>query len=434
MARRVKDARLETRTARERLTPRHEPYWRLISEGRHIGYRKGKVKPGRTPTGKWIARLHTGQGYRKHVVGEADDLRETNGGSVLTFQQAQDRAREWFAKMGGANEESEAGPYTVRQAVEDYMTDYEARSGRGTDRYDSFIEAHILPQLGDSEVAALTLRQVKEWHNQLAATPARLRTRQGEPQRYRDEGDDPDSRRRRRATANRVLTILKAALNAALADDRVRCDGRAWRETKPFKNVDAPRTRYLMDDECTRLLNACPPDLRLLAAAALVTGARYGELRAMKVSDFDPDTGTIHLRETKGGKPRTIYLPDEGGVLFMQATTGKTHSDIIFRRSSGAAWQRGVQYRLTKTACDAAGIKPTIGFHALRHTYGSRLAMRGVPMAVIAAQLGHSDTRMTERHYAHLAPSFIADTVRAAFGKMGVVQEGRVAALRPRKA
>jgi hypothetical protein len=40
----------------------------------------------------------------------------------------------------------------------------------------------------------------------------------------------------------------------------------------------------------------------------------------------------------------------------------------------------------------------------LRHTYASALAMQGVPMAVIAAQLGHSDTRMTEKHCAHLAP------------------------------
>ena len=38
--------------------------------------------------------------------------------------------------------------------------------------------------------------------------------------------------------------------------------------------------------------------------------------------------------------------------------------------------------------------------------------MRGVPMGVIAAQLGHADTRMTERHYAHLSPNYVANTVR----------------------
>jgi integrase len=38
--------------------------------------------------------------------------------------------------------------------------------------------------------------------------------------------------------------------------------------------------------------------------------------------------------------------------------------------------------------------------------------MNGVPLAVIAAQLGHSDTRMVEKHYGHLAPSYVAETVR----------------------
>ena len=47
--------------------------------------------------------------------------------------------------------------------------------------------------------------------------------------------------------------------------------------------------------------------------------------------------------------------------------------------------------------------------------------MRGVPMGVIAAQLGHSDTRMTERHYAHLSPSYVAETVRQAFGTLGIM-------------
>ena len=41
-------------------------------------------------------------------------------------------------------------------------------------------------------------------------------------------------------------------------------------------------------------------------------------------------------------------------------------------------------------------------------------------MAVIAKQLGHADTRMTEKHYAYLAPNYVADTIRATFPKLGV--------------
>jgi integrase len=71
-------------------------------------------------------------------------------------------------------------------------------------------------------------------------------------------------------------------------------------------------------------------------------------------------------------------------------------------------------------ASQRAKIKPAISFHMLRHTHGSTLAMRGVPMGVIAEQLGHADTRMTEKHYAHLAPSYVADTIRAHFPTLGI--------------
>jgi hypothetical protein len=52
--------------------------------------------------------------------------------------------------------------------------------------------------------------------------------------------------------------------------------------------------------------------------------------------------------------------------------------------------------------------------------------MRGAPLAVIAQQLGHADTRMVEKHYGHLAPSYVADTVRAAFGSLGIVDQSNV--------
>ena len=83
-------------------------------------------------------------------------------------------------------------------------------------------------------------------------------------------------------------------------------------------------------------------------------------------------------------------------------------------------------------ACKRAKIKPAISFHVLRHTYGSTLAMRGTAMGVIAGQLGHADTRMTEKHYAHLAPSYVADTIRANFPNLGLVGESAVTALKPR--
>src|SRR3974390_2284728 len=72
-------------------------------------------------------------------------------------------------------------------------------------------------------------------------------------------------------------------------------------------------------------------------------------------------------------------------------------------------------------------------FHVLRHTHGSTLAMRGVPMGVIAEQLGHADTRMTAKNYAHLAPSNVTRTIRAHFPTLGIVGDATVTAMKPKK-
>jgi site-specific recombinase XerD len=80
-------------------------------------------------------------------------------------------------------------------------------------------------------------------------------------------------------------------------------------------------------------------------------------------------------------------------------------------------------------ACKRAKISPAVSFHVLRHTHGSTLAMSGVPMGVIAEQLGHADTRMTEK-YAHLAPSYVADTIRAHFPTLGIAGESNLAPIR----
>lgn len=77
-------------------------------------------------------------------------------------------------------------------------------------------------------------------------------------------------------------------------------------------------------------------------------------------------------------------------------------------------------------ACKRAKIKPAISFHVLRHTHGLTLAMRGVPMPVIAQQLGHADTRMTEKHYAHLSGGYVADTIRAHFPTLGIAESGAI--------
>ena len=95
-------------------------------------------------------------------------------------------------------------------------------------------------------------------------------------------------------------------------------------------------------------------------------------------------------------------------------------ADVLLPRPGGRRWNKSEQSRPMREACAAAGIMPPASFHVLRHTYASRLAMRGVPIAVIAAQFGHAVLRITMRHYAHLAPSYVTDTIRAGSGSLGM--------------
>ena len=75
-----------------------------------------------------------------------------------------------------------------------------------------------------------------------------------------------------------------------------------------------------------------------------------------------------------------------------------------------------------------AKLKPPVNFHALRHTWASHAVMNGVPLMVVAKNLGHADTRMVERTYAHLAPSFVVDAIRAGAPKFGF-KPGKIVAL-----
>jgi hypothetical protein len=91
MARTVRNAKLDTRSARTKLTQRREPYWVVISKGCAVGYRKG------AKGGFWIARFRNATGKQHYeALGAADDARDPDGLSVFDFGQAQQRARTWF--------------------------------------------------------------------------------------------------------------------------------------------------------------------------------------------------------------------------------------------------------------------------------------------------------------------------------------------------
>jgi integrase len=425
MARTLQDAKLDTRAARLRLRKRREPYWRSISEGLAIGYRKG-VKGG-----TWIGKHYSAEhGRRFCAVGTADDVADADGEHVLSFSQAQEKGRKWFANLARHDRgEHRSGPYTVRDCLEDYTAWLQGhRKTAGDARYR--IEAHIAPKLGDIQCERLATAAIQKWHRDLAASPARLRSkRDAKRPTFRElDKSDHDAVRRRRASANRTLTVLKAALNRAWREGKIHSDD-GWRRVEPFKEVDVARTRYLTIAEAKRLLNACDADFRRLVQAALATGARYGELITLRVEDFSPDSGTVHVRTSKSGKGRHIVLNDEGIALFKGLVAGKLGSDILLTKAKASAWKTAHQRRPMIEACKRARITPPASFHILRHTWASLAVMAGAPLMVVARNLGHSDTRMVEQHYGHLAPSYIADAIRAAAPKFGIKPEYKLVSI-----
>ncbi|MBM3776460.1 MAG: site-specific integrase [Acidobacteria bacterium] len=410
---------------------RKKPYYRTIDPGRHLGYYRG------ARGGKWSARFYAGSGrYLENHLGIADDTQDADGLKVLTFGQAQEKARKWFRQQTRAKEglaPERKGPYTVKEALDEYLAAFTGTE-LGRAAATSASNAHILPPLGTLEVEKLTAGPLKAWHRGLACSPARLRTTPGAEQRFRKlDAQDPEAIRRRRATANRVLTILKAALNHAKAEHGLGSDD-AWRSVKPFRKVNAPVIRYLTAAECQRLVNRCAPQFRRLVQAALLTGCRYGELVRLRVSDFNPEAATLAVRVSKAGEARHVYLTEEGVEFFEAATAGKASGDLMFTDSKGRRWGKSRQRRPLLEACEQAKIEPAVSFHILRHTHAAQLAMSGTPLGVISEQLGHADVRMTQRHYAHLSPSFVSQTIRSNFPTLGILENSTVRPLRKRDA
>ncbi|MGH7486587.1 MAG: tyrosine-type recombinase/integrase, partial [bacterium] len=195
---------------------------------------------------------------------------------------------------------------------------------------------------------------------------------------------------------------------------------------RPFRRVDRPRIRHFDAEEITLLLNACEPDFRALVSGALLTGCRYGELIAMDVGQYAVGSH-VRILDSKSGDARVVYLNEEGAAFFDALTAGRRADEPLFRRSDGGRWARSHQARRMVDAARVSRIPPPNNFHVLRHTYASLYLMGGGSLEGLAKQLGHADTRMTLRSYAHLAEAWRAKEAKAHAPRFGLaIAEGPV--------
>jgi integrase len=116
------------------------------------------------------------------------------------------------------------------------------------------------------------------------------------------------------ATVNRELDTLKSILSKAVEWGKL-LESPAWL-VKRLK-VDNRRTRILTDDEQRALFEACPRKMRGIATLALITGARIGELLALRWEDCQD--GYVTFWDTKNGRPRRLPIsPEIEAVLAAQ--------------------------------------------------------------------------------------------------------------------
>src|SRR5262249_17542794 len=290
-----------------------------------------------------------------------EDAGEAHGVQVLDFPAAEAAARGMLDTAPAV-----VHPLTVQQAMTRYI-EYKQGLGQPVRDVVSRSAVHILPALGACVVAELTAERLRKWLAVMASQPAQARPKGNKPQ-YQPAPAAAQEGRARRASANRVLTMLKASLNHAFDEGHV-ANRDAWgRKLKPFRAVEVARVHYLDVAQARRLVNAADADFRPLVRAALETGCRYGELAHLEVADFNADAGTVTIRKSKTSKPRHVILTPEGADFFRQHCAGRARGALMFTHDDGGGWRMSEQGRPMQAACARARLPPGVSFHAFRPT------------------------------------------------------------------
>ena len=283
MARTRPNRKMDSRESRRKLAPLADPHWLALAPNQALGYQK----PKGGSAGTWRARLYLPEtrSFKKKALGTADDFDDADGRKVLSFAQAQKKARSWFdrAHHEATGEGGHHGPLTVAMAMEAYLDHMDSEGKKSAADARKRVVLHILPTLGGVEVEKLTRLRIEKWRDALAASARfRKQSKRLAPKNPRKPEkptrpmpvppSTPDEKRARKATTNRVLSILKAALTYALDRNLVQCSHDAWTRTKPFRETDEPRQNYLTPDDQQKLLNVIKEaDFKRLVAGAPVS-------------------------------------------------------------------------------------------------------------------------------------------------------------------
>jgi integrase len=358
---------IKTKTDRQKLTPRREPYWERVRTGCYVGFRK--LAGGE---GTWIARWRSEDGKQHYrALGEFSD-----------FDAAVKEALTWFDQNEGGTSPKAS---TVEAACKDYVSHLRTEKSAATAKD---AEGRFNRLVYGKKIASITLDKLKS----------------SDVRKWRDaqvsgiDEDDAEDLRRARDSANRNLASFKAALNYAFKNHLVATDS-AWKTVTPFKKSGRRRERFLTLGERKQLLAACPADLQMLVHALMVTAARPGEIAAATVGDFDKKAGTLAL-DGKTGR-RIVSLSSVALEFFTKAAKGKLPTAFLIARADGSQWNKDAWKKHFRQAVKTAGLPADVVLYSLRHTAISEMIASGID-SFIVARLAGTSTQMIDKHYGHL--------------------------------
>jgi integrase len=208
--------------------------------------------------------------------------------------------------------------------------------------------------------------------------------------RWRGHNQDSAPKPIQPATVNRELDTLKSILTKAVEWGKL-FESPA-RRVKRLK-VENRRTRILTEEEQHRLLAACPRKLRAVVTLALITGARIGELLALRWDQCQE--GFLIFLETKSGKTRRI--PISPAIAAVLADQPRVHPWLFTNVRTRRPF-RSVRQVFGRAVERAGILTGDVTLHTLRHTALSRMIASHFDDYTVMEISGHSSTRMLGRY------------------------------------
>jgi len=205
-------------------------------------------------------------------------------------------------------------------------------------------------------------------------------------------------------TINKELTYLSTILSWAHRSGKIEEKITIYK----FDRVKAKKPRPLNEAQIDALVEAIEPNYKLILLLMVDAGLRRNE--ALSVKGEDVINGVIFVKG-KGDKERIIPATSERLSKMLNLTSGPGYLSVNPRT--------GKPYYSIRKALIRAGEKAKIGpvtHHQLRHSFGTFLAGKLVPLQAIRDLLGHSDLKTTQI-YAQLAAEGLKKSLDGVFTK-----------------